>query len=272
MSKLGNMVREAAGAALQLTLPLFDASPRVLVRPQPGRRLVRLGDEFVDYELRRSSRRTIGFSIDDRGLTVTAPRWVAQSDIDAALREKSAWIRRKLVEWRDYAKRRARLDIRWEHGADLPWLGDVLTLQVEPASRRRVERSDRVLRVGLPAQAASDSLRDSVQGWIKGEASQLFAGRIEHFAAQLGRGPSRWGLSSARTRWGSCGADGAIRLNWRLMHFPHDIIDYVIAHELAHLRELNHSPRFWATVGQLYPDYLAARAWLRGYPDDMNLG
>jgi predicted metal-dependent hydrolase len=76
-------------------------------------------------------------------------------------------------------------------------------------------------------------------------------------------------LSSARTRWGSCGPDGAIRLNWRLVHFPQQIIDYVVAHELAHLRELNHSPRFWDTVGQLFPDFDRARQWLRQFPDDM---
>ena len=74
------------------------------------------------------------------------------------------------------------------------------------------------------------------------------------------------------TRWGSCTPDGAVRLNWRLVHFPLEIIDYVIAHELAHLRELNHGPRFWSTVGELFPDFDRARAWLRNFPDDMPLG
>ena len=91
------------------------------------------------------------------------------------------------------------------------------------------------------------------------------------FAREHGMRPTRWALSSARTRWGSCGADGAIRLNWRLMHFPPDIVDYVIAHELAHLRELNHGPQFWSTVGELFPDWQRARAWLRKLPDDAAL-
>jgi len=78
----------------------------------------------------------------------------------------------------------------------------------------------------------------------------------------------RWSLSSARTRWGSCSADGSIRLNWRLVHFPLDIVDYVIAHELAHLRELNHGTRFWQIVGDLFPEYERARAWLRDFPED----
>ena len=81
--------------------------------------------------------------------------------------------------------------------------------------------------------------------------------------------PKRWALSSARTRWGSCAADGSIRLNWRLMHFPVEIIDYVVAHELAHLREMNHGPRFWSAVGELFPDWKRAREWLRGFPDDV---
>jgi predicted metal-dependent hydrolase len=84
-------------------------------------------------------------------------------------------------------------------------------------------------------------------------------------------GPTRWGLSSARTRWGSCNSDGSIRLNWRLMHFPHEIIDYVICHELAHLKELNHGAEFWQTVGELFPDYQRVRGMLRSYTDDVQL-
>ena len=70
-------------------------------------------------------------------------------------------------------------------------------------------------------------------------------------------------LSAARTRWGSCSLRSGIRLNWRLIHFPADTVDYVVAHELAHLREMNHSPRFWAVVGEIYPDYQAARDELK---------
>ena len=99
------------------------------------------------------------------------------------------------------------------------------------------------------------------------QARELFAQRIPLYAQRLGRSPRRWALSSARTRWGSCAADGSIRLSWRLVQFPLPVVDYVIAHELAHLREMNHGPRFWSTVSELCPDFEQARAWLRRHPE-----
>lgn len=273
MTRLRQLAREAAEAALQLTLPLFDPAPRSLppTRPAPGRRVVLLQEQVVQYELRRSSRRTIGFVVDDRGLTITAPRWVAQAEIERSLQEKSAWVVRKLEEWREYASRRERLALRWEDGADLPYLGETLTLRLDDTLARGVVLGERELRVAVRAGGGEDAIRAAVQGWLQGQARLLFAQRIAHYTELQGKGPSRWGLSSARTRWGSCGPDGAIRLNWRLIHFPPDIIDYVVAHELAHLLELNHSPRFWAAVERLYPQWRQARDWLRTYPDDVNL-
>lgn len=263
-----------ADAALQLTLPLFDlppAAPPAPVRAPAGMRSTMLCEQPVHYELRRSRRRTIGFVIDDRGLRVTAPRWVPMGEIERALQEKARWILRKLVEWRAHEARRERVAIRWHDGAALRFLGATLTLSVDPGARG-VARDGDVLRVGLPPRAGEEQLRDRVQSWLQARAREVFAERIPVFAERLGRTPSRWALSSARTRWGSCTPDGAIRLNWRLVHFPMEIVDYVIAHELAHLRELNHGPRFWSTVGELFPDFERARAWLRDFPDDMPVG
>ena len=95
------------------------------------------------------------------------------------------------------------------------------------------------------------------------EARILFAERAEHYANKLGVMVKRVSLSSARTRWGSASADGSIRLHWRLMHFSLEVIDYVVAHELAHLREMNHSPAFWDVVRSILPEYEPARDHLR---------
>ena len=281
MKRLTDRVRQVADVALQLSLPLFDPHPdrRTPLRPPPearDRRIVQFERQWVEYELRRSQRRTIGFTIDDRGLTVTAPRWVTQADIHEALHEKSRWICRKLVEWREYASRRTRLEIFWVDGAEVPYLGQTLRLSIDesPCSSTRavVRHQGDGLFATVPAGAVgADVLKPLVQGWVQARARELFGARIDHFSALLGTRPSRWGLSSARTRWGSCGPDGAIRLNWRLMYFPPAIVDYVIAHELAHLREMNHGARFWAIVERLCPAYREARAWLRSYPDDVTL-
>lgn len=279
---LKRMGRQALEMARQLTLPLFpaEAPPRVdlpppIARPPvprprtgPAARRIRLGGDDVDYALRRSSRRTIGFMIDDRGLTVTAPRWVTIAEIEQALHEKARWISRKRIEWRQHAARREQLAIRWEHGATVPVLGEMLTLTLVTGPGR-VRRDEQRLLVPCTGTPAADTIRERVQPWLKEQARACFAERIGLHAARLGRSPSSWTLSSARTRWGTCTADGAIRLNWRLVHFPLRIVDYVVVHELAHLSELNHGPRFWAIVRSLYPDCDAARDWLRAYPDDI---
>jgi predicted metal-dependent hydrolase len=108
-----------------------------------------------------------------------------------------------------------------------------------------------------------------VTDWMKQQARALFGDRMVPFVRQLGAAPSSWTLSSARTRWGSCSPEGKILLSWRLIHFPLHIIDYVIAHEIAHLKELNHGPRFWATVERLLPGHQTVREELRRYPDGL---
>jgi len=102
-----------------------------------------------------------------------------------------------------------------------------------------------------------------VQGWLQLEAKRLFAERLPVYADKLGVAYRSFALSSATTQWGSCTADGRIRLNWRLIHFALPMIDYVVAHELSHLREMNHSPRFWATVQSIFPEFEAAKKALR---------
>jgi predicted metal-dependent hydrolase len=102
-----------------------------------------------------------------------------------------------------------------------------------------------------------------VQGWLQRQALALFEERCHLYAMQLGVSIRRLRLSSAQTRWGSASADGTVRLNWRLIHFALPTIDYVVAHELAHLREMNHSPAFWEVVRSVMPDYELRRGSLK---------
>ena len=121
----------------------------------------------------------------------------------------------------------------------------------------------RLLRIGLPHTAAAEQIRDAVQSWLQRQARRVFEERCAVFAQRLQVRVRRISLSSAATRWGSANADGSIRLNWRLVHFGLPIIDYVVAHELAHLREMNHSPAFWDVVRSVLPDYEQSRQALR---------
>jgi hypothetical protein len=121
----------------------------------------------------------------------------------------------------------------------------------------------RRLRVGLPKTATPEQIRDAVQAWLMRHAREHFQQRLDHFAPLLQVQWRKLSLSSAGTRWGSARIDGAIRLNWRLIHFRHAVIDYVVAHELSHLRVMDHSARFWDTVRSVVPDYAELRGQLK---------
>ncbi|MEO7399716.1 MAG: SprT family zinc-dependent metalloprotease [Polaromonas sp.] len=227
-----------------------------------------LGGVLVAYEFRRSARRSIGFSVGPTGLAVSAPKWVALRDIDQALREKSAWILRKLHETRERHQRVEAARVEWQDGAILPYLGGSLQVLADPAlaaSALRPAASGGLPALGLAVShpASPTEIRQAAQAWLMRQARPLFAARLDHFAPHLDVQWRKLSLSSASTRWGSASASGSIRLNWRLLHFKPAVIDYVVVHELSHLRVMDHSPRFWATVRSVMPDYAELRAQLK---------
>jgi hypothetical protein len=229
------------------------------------RRRIHVRDHVLEYRLLRSKRRSIGFLIDDDGLRITAPKWVSVAEIESAIREKERWILAKLTERRERSARRLQPHMQWCDGAALPYLGNDITLRILAAQSCGIDYDAQAceLRVSLPPDATEQQLKDRVQGWLQLEAKRLFAERLPIYAQRLDVTYHSFALSSAVTQWGSCTADGRIRLNWRLIHFALPQIDYVIAHELSHLREMNHSPRFWATVQSIFPEFEAAKKVLR---------
>jgi len=274
------------------------AADTLLNHPQATRELSIEGRR-VAFRLARVRRRSIGFVVDANGLTVRAPKWVTLRDIDAAVREKQRWILARFAEQRERASRLAATRVVWRDGATIDYLGSPLRIVVTPdgelgpgETALMASTADAPAAIGptpptsaaaspgslavaaagtgapglfvaLPRDAGEAQIRDAVQGWLQREAKRVFAERAAHFAALLGVRVKRLSLSSAATRWGSANADGSVRLHWRLIQHPLATIDYVVAHELAHLREMNHSARFWDVVRSVVPDYEAARARLR---------
>lgn len=245
-------------------LPVAESPPAPAAPAAPGRRRIQIREHPLDYSLKRSKRRSIGFVIDDEGLHVSAPRWVTIAEIEGAIREKERWVFAKLAERRERVSR-MRPPMQWRDGASLPYLGREVMLRLVSGQQQGIhfdtERDE--LHVSLPGDAGEQQLKDQVLGWLQREARRVFAERLPIYAEKLGVQYRSFTLSSAQTQWGSCTQDGRIRLNWRLMHFALPQIDYVVAHELAHLREMNHSPRFWATVQSVFPEFEAARKALR---------
>ncbi|SDZ58556.1 hypothetical protein SAMN05518854_10831 [Variovorax sp. YR266] len=254
-------------------VPLADTLALAnFAHPQATREVV-LGSARVAYEFKRGKRKTIGFLVGAEGLSVRAPRWVALRDVDAAIHEKSDWILRKLTETQQRHARVEATRIEWKDGAGFPFLGEPVVMRLDPKhgfasvggtlDDAVEEGGPRVLRLAVAQNAEPSQIRDAAQAWLMRQARKLFIERLDHFAPLLGVQWQKLSLSNASTRWGSASADGSIRLNWRLIHFRLPVIDYVVAHELAHLRVMDHSHRFWETVESVVPDYDLLRRQLK---------
>lgn len=222
-------------------------------------RRVELKGQLIDYRLRRSERRSIGLRIDKRGLLLSVPLRVAEHAIEAALQARADWILHHLQQ---FAQRAASASAALAPGSEVLFLGQPHVLQVQ-AGRARVEHFPGELQLCLPGAPDHDSLVRLLQRWYQQQARQHFSERVQLYAGRLNVLPPLVRLTSARTRWGSCNHKGEIRLHWRLMQAAPPLIDYVIAHELAHIHELNHSPRFWAHVERACPHWRQSRQQLK---------
>jgi predicted metal-dependent hydrolase len=209
----------------------------------------------VAFVLTRTRRKTLGMSVGEKGVRVNVPWWVPRSEIDEFIRDRQSWLERTLrqLEARHPSK------FEYKDGATIRYLGVKLKLRVVPCLFADVRRVGRVLWVSVPAELDAAEL---VREWLRHRAQGLLARRVRRFAGRLGRRPD-FALSNARTQWGICHPDGRIRLNWRLIQAPMDVIDYVAAHEVAHLVHLDHSSRFWKQVDALFSEADGGREWLK---------
>ena len=231
-------------------------------RPDEQARRITLSDRIVPYTIQRRSRRSLSITIDHRGLRVLGPMRTTIRDVEQMLYMHEAWILKKLDEWRE--ERAPRI---WSlHGSEtLPYLGTALPVVTRSHSLRKPTLDLEATQLILSTHDPADTTRNhrALVLWLRERAMACFEERVMHYAGQLGVPMPTLALSQARTRWGSCSSRGHIRLNWRLIHLPLPLIDYVVAHELAHLKEMNHSPRFWAVVATMVPDWQVARRTLR---------
>jgi len=220
-------------------------------RTAEGPLLIALCGRLVEVRFARRRRRTIGISIDAEGLRVAAPLRAPWREIEGFVRAKQRWILAKLDEWAA-APRPALL--RGESGESLPLFGAPHCLEVREGARAVSCEPGRLVVVAPRLRALDTLIR-----WLKSRALDALAPRAAHYAARVARPAPRVALSNARTQWGVCNEDGSIRLSWRLVHLEPALADYVVAHEVAHLLELNHSRRFWSLLASLYPDWRSAR-------------
>ena len=210
------------------------------------------GNPPVALTLRRSGRaRRLSLRVSglDGRVTLTVPHGVSETEALSFARSRANWLRRTLAE------HPCRVAVG--PGAMLPVEGEMR--QVVAGTGPRVRLADD--RVHVPG--APETLAPRLRAWLRARARDRLAAASDHHAARLGRGYSRLSLRDTRSRWGSCSAQGALSYSWRLILAPPEVLDYVAAHEVAHLAEMNHSPAFWAVVARLCPGYGTPRAWLK---------
>jgi predicted metal-dependent hydrolase len=223
--------------------------------PQPKARQLLIAGRIVDYRLKTGVRR-LSMSIDERGLRLAAPSSMPLTEIEAFANSHGAWVLRKLDE---LSRTNQPRHVSIKDGVRLPFLGDEIEVRIVSGANR-VRWMEQCLM--LEARDDADLGQLAIRG-LKARALTHFGERLAHYTAQLNLPAPPLGLSAARTRWGSCSRTSGIRINWRLIHLPAHIGDYVVAHEAAHLLEMNHSNRFWRVVGMLYPDWQTARNELK---------
>ena len=233
------------------------------VPPAVEQRAALLDGKHVIYTLKRSSRRrSIGLHIDEKGLTVSVPMRSSENWLQSVLQEKARWVVTRLDGWRQVS---VPAQTSWADGEMIPYLGELLSLRVvqglfvAPAHRKGSELLVFVANEGCgPAD-----IENAASCWYRREAEQLFSERVAYYAPLLNVMPGAVKLSSAKTQWGCCTAKGIVLLNLQLIKLPLRLIDYVVVHELAHLREMNHSEKFWGVVEMICPDYAGLRNELK---------
>lgn len=210
------------------------------------------GNPSVALTLRRSARaRRLSLRVSglDGQVTLTVPPGVSEAEALGFARSREDWLRRVLTA--------QPASVTIGLGAILPIEGEMR--QIVPGTGRQVRLAGGHVHV----PGAEDTLRRRLHGWLRTRARDRLAAASDLYAARLGRGYSRLTLRDTRSRWGSCSAQGALSYSWRLILAPPEVLDYVAAHEVAHLAQMNHSPVFWAAVAGLLPDYEPPRAWLK---------
>jgi len=216
-------------------------------------------------KLTRSKRKTIALIIERDGtLTVRAPMRAPNDLIQKFIQEKADWITRTREKFRGVAPQEPR---KFIDGETFLFLGSSFDLKLVKPQRPSLQfKHGFTLSQTMQANAERLFIR-----WYKEQAQAVMTERVRHYSALHGFSPGQVKITSARTRWGSCSSNGTLNFTWRLVMAPLEVIDYVVLHELAHLRVKNHSKKFWSVVASICPQYTSHRKWLRENGESLTL-
>ncbi len=239
------------------------------VKTPGGEHIVQFGTTPIRFELLYSERATLAIHVyPDSTIELDAPTGTDHGTIEAFVKRRGAWILRQLRELEHYDKQTNPLPRRYVSGEAYRYLGRQYRLKVVEDRVERVVLSRGWLTVGVPDSDNSRAVERLIQGWYRNKAEQVFNERLAACHAKvesLGIPLPVLSIRTMKRRWGSCSKSGTISLNPKLIQAPRGLIDYVILHELCHLIEMNHSPRFWALLTRVLPDWTSLRDALNRY-------
>lgn len=229
---------------------------------------IQFGNRKIEYVLHSSERRkSLSISVNENGVCVTAPVGTGQHKIEEVLLSKAPWIIRQMAEFEEMQT--AVQAKKFVSGEKLPYLGRYYRLKVEKTDcdKPRFWFYQSRFYAELPMETSEETHRDFLYPlygkWIKEHAGSFVQDRIQRFTIKLQKEPQKIVIKDQEQRWGSCTASGDVLLNWRIFLAPTSIVDYVLAHELAHLKHMNHSKEYWETLRMLLPDYEQRKEWLK---------
>jgi predicted metal-dependent hydrolase len=233
-----------------------------------------IGDQELKYILTRSSRKTIGIAIEKTGLVkVTSPTKISESYINQLLQEKSKWILKKLKDFENRTDKKNKSKV-FEDGESFSYLGKEFKLKLFSSSTLKkptVRLNGENIVIAYPNSIDTGKLREALKQWYIVQFKLVIAERVKYYSTILNVLPKKITIREQKTRWGSCSARGNINFNWKLIMASLEIIDYVVIHELCHMREMNHSKEFWKLVEGLFPQYKKCKAWLKENGDLLSI-
>ncbi|MDO4865411.1 MAG: SprT family zinc-dependent metalloprotease [Clostridia bacterium] len=235
------------------------------------KRAVIAGGRRVEYTLIQSNRANVLFqALPEAGIRVYAPKYLRLRDVDEMVRERAEQLTRmqREVEQRLEDDRRAH---PVTDGSPILIEGRRCTLRLHAGSRRAGRLVGDEYHLTLPEPDSDAAVRAAIRSTLSAVALKRIRQRLEHYAPRVGAAPGRVTIREQKSRWGSCSRKGNLNFNWKLIMAPPEVLDYVVIHELCHLHEFNHSPRFWALVEAQMPEYEAWKKWLKVHAEDLYL-
>ena len=233
----------------------------------------------IKIKIIRSNRKSISIEFKP-GMDILAriPRRLGDKELSEFIHTKQSIIIKKYQEISKIAHKKIAetySDI-YRQGAKIPLLSEFITIDFEimvekKSAMIRLETIDeiKILKVITPVSDI-DNIRNCIVSWYRNYAKTLLTNKVKEFSRFMNIEINRIAIREQKTRWGSCSSLGNLNFNWKLIMMPEPIIDYVVVHELAHRKQMNHSKEFWAEVGKVLPDYKERRAWLKKYGEEYN--